>query len=67
MSYRLGMFEPETLFKVPTACKGCGYKALYWHKHDGKWRLHHYTNLSDGKGNRFVPHRCGFDSAGNLK
>ena len=59
-----GFGEPLTLFKEPKTCDRCGKGALYWSKHFGKWRLHHYADLDDGKGARFVLHRCGFTSDG---
>ncbi len=59
-----GYGEPATLFKQQKKCQRCGYPALYWSKHSAGWRLHHYADLSDGKGARFVLHRCGLTSEG---
>lgn len=64
---RLGMFEPATLFKTPTACRSCGYKALYWQKDGGHWKLHHWSVAQEGGKPRFILHRCGFDSWGRPK
>lgn len=69
MSFRKGAIlvgygEPLTLFKEPKTCKYCGKQGLYWYKHFGKWNLHHYADLADGKGFRFVLHKCGFTSDG---
>lgn len=55
------------IFSDPKKCRSCGYAFLFWHKHDGKFRLHHYADLSDGEGPRFVLHRCGFTSDGKPK
>lgn len=52
------------VFKHRVTCNRCGKGFLFWHRHDGEWRLHHWANLDDGKGPHYVLHRCGFDSAG---
>ena len=54
-------------YERPKSCRQCGYHFLFWRKHEGRWRLHHYADLADGNGPHFVPHRCGFDSAGTPK
>lgn len=51
----------------PKTCQRCGKHFLFWAQHDGDWRLHHYADLSDGKGPRYVLHRCGFTSDGKPK
>lgn len=53
--------------KETKTCNSCGYKALYWAKHEGKWRLHHWALLPSEKKPRFVLHRCGFTSDGKPK
>ena len=53
-----GFGEPLTLFKEVKSCERCGCGALYWHKHYGKWRLHHYAALP-GEARKFIAHQCG--------
>lgn len=55
------------VFGPPKKCARCGYHFLFWRKHEGSWRLHHFADLSDGKGARYVLHRCGFTSDGKPK
>lgn len=52
------------MLHAPKKCRQCGYSFLFWHKHEGKWRLHHYALLEGDAEPKFVLHRCGFDSAG---
>jgi hypothetical protein len=51
----------------PVGCRRCGYHFLFWHKHSGKWRLHHYALLPGEGAPRFVLHRCGYTSDGKIK
>lgn len=50
-------------------CGKCGKSFLFWHVWNGgdrpMHRLHHYADLGDGKGPRFILHRCGFTSSGD--
>jgi hypothetical protein len=48
----------------PRECRRCGKAFLFWHQHEGRHLLHHYADLDDGRGPRFILHRCGFTSAG---
>lgn len=55
------------VFHKPVTCNSCKYHFLFWKKHEGKWKLHHYADLSDGLGPRYVLHKCGFTSDGKPK
>lgn len=55
--------HPAVLHKQ-VKCRRCERSFLFWHKVEGEWRLHHYADLADGQGPRFVLHRCGFNSDG---
>ncbi len=55
------------VLKRPKICAKCGKGFLFWHKTNTgvpHHRLHHYADLNDGKGPRYILHRCGFTSAG---
>lgn len=53
--------------KEPKTCNRCGSVFLFWRKHEGKWRLHHWTLLEGESKPKFVLHRCGFTSEGKPK
>ncbi len=53
--------------KEPKKCNNCGYGWLFWRRHKGKWKLHHWTLLPGEKKPKFVLHRCGFTSDGKPK
>lgn len=50
--------------KTPKKCRGCGRGWLFWSKHEGRWRLHHWAMLKTDRAPRFILHRCGFTSEG---